>query len=243
MSLQKDAKNCYKCGLQTASSAKFCTQCGADLEVTEKPTFKDCPECGSQMPSKSNFCENCGVDLKSKDSSKVYSDKSDSLKPLYCERGCGGVLLETDDPGIFSCKYCGRKYLVKREGASLKIVKEIKEIKDNLEGLTDIQKKFAEKENAKIDLDELEEKNDSFCSSFFIRLLKVVRTVTLPMGVVFFLISLLFSLASVTEATTLFKTSIVCFVLYVFSLGYLWRHKMQYQRDKKELLRIINRRI
>ena len=243
MSLQKDTKNCYKCGLQIALNAKFCTQCGANLQAAQKTTFKDCPECGSQLPSKSNFCENCGIDLKSKDSSRIYSDKQDALKPLYCERGCGGILLETDDPGIFNCKYCGRKYLVKREGASLKIVKEIKEIKESVSGLTNTQNIFTEKENARIELKELEEANNDFHGSFLTRLFKFVNVIALPGGFILFLISLLFSSTGAHEAVFLFRIATIFFIIPVFLFVYLRGHKNNYEKRKKELLQIIDKKI
>jgi len=86
-----------------------------------------------------------------------------NLQQLICRKGCGGTLLETDDPEIFKCKFCDSLYLVKREGnGSLSI---LRELKIGLEGVASLQlllepkiKLGIEKENLIKRLKEIEEK-------------------------------------------------------------------------------------
>src|SRR5210317_734407 len=49
--------NCPKCKLENRESAKFCKECGADLEIA-------CSECGTVYESGSKFCDGCGYDLR-----------------------------------------------------------------------------------------------------------------------------------------------------------------------------------
>jgi len=48
---------CASCGAENASSARFCSTCGAALRQA-------CPTCGFEQPATATFCANCGVALK-----------------------------------------------------------------------------------------------------------------------------------------------------------------------------------
>jgi class 3 adenylate cyclase/tetratricopeptide (TPR) repeat protein len=48
---------CPKCQFDNREGAKFCKECGADLEVA-------CPECGTVYELGSKFCDECGQDLR-----------------------------------------------------------------------------------------------------------------------------------------------------------------------------------
>ena len=47
---------CPKCGSDNIDKAKFCNECGQNLELK-------CPRCGVTNPPGSNFCNDCGHDL------------------------------------------------------------------------------------------------------------------------------------------------------------------------------------
>jgi hypothetical protein len=48
---------CPKCQFENREGAKFCKDCGANLEVA-------CSECGTVYEFGSKFCDECGYDLK-----------------------------------------------------------------------------------------------------------------------------------------------------------------------------------
>jgi len=50
---------CPKCGFQNPQTAKFCSNCGAQLQAAG-PT---CPKCGTANPAGAKFCMNCGEKL------------------------------------------------------------------------------------------------------------------------------------------------------------------------------------
>ena len=47
---------CPKCQFENREGAKFCKECGVELELT-------CPKCGTQYSPSSKFCDECGNDL------------------------------------------------------------------------------------------------------------------------------------------------------------------------------------
>ena len=47
---------CPNCGFQNPEGAKFCNQCGSQLELR-------CPACGRVNPPRCKFCNACGADL------------------------------------------------------------------------------------------------------------------------------------------------------------------------------------
>ena len=48
---------CPRCGMETATESKYCSQCGASIR-------RDCPWCGAEILVSSVFCPNCGKDIK-----------------------------------------------------------------------------------------------------------------------------------------------------------------------------------
>ncbi|MEM3875092.1 MAG: SPFH domain-containing protein [Candidatus Bathyarchaeia archaeon] len=50
--------NCPKCGTANPAGAKFCLNCGSPLQSTVK-----CPKCGSEIQAGARFCPNCGEKL------------------------------------------------------------------------------------------------------------------------------------------------------------------------------------
>lgn len=53
---QTQGSTCPKCGAACALNAKFCLNCGENLEVTSTT----CSECGFALPAGAKFCSNCG---------------------------------------------------------------------------------------------------------------------------------------------------------------------------------------
>ena len=48
---------CPKCQLENPADARFCNECGGELETA-------CPACGKTNPPGSKFCNGCGRNLK-----------------------------------------------------------------------------------------------------------------------------------------------------------------------------------
>ena len=63
--------NCFKCGAEADSKAKFCTQCGASL-------VKRCPICRTVLSLSAKFCCECGVNLE-----RAESEQKDKLAYKY----------------------------------------------------------------------------------------------------------------------------------------------------------------
>ncbi len=77
---------CPKCGTANPSNAKFCSACGAKMEI---PTIT-CPKCKQPAPMGSKFCPNCGASL--------------APKTIKCPK-CGVEVPE----GTKFCPECGQK--------------------------------------------------------------------------------------------------------------------------------------
>ncbi|MEM3566379.1 MAG: SPFH domain-containing protein [Candidatus Bathyarchaeia archaeon] len=54
---------CPKCNFQNPQTAKFCSNCGAPLQVAAGGV--NCPKCGTANPAGAKFCLNCGSPLQS----------------------------------------------------------------------------------------------------------------------------------------------------------------------------------
>ncbi|MEM3616487.1 MAG: SPFH domain-containing protein [Candidatus Bathyarchaeia archaeon] len=54
---------CPKCNFQNPQTAKFCSNCGAPLQVAAGGV--NCPKCGTANPAGAKFCSNCGNPLQS----------------------------------------------------------------------------------------------------------------------------------------------------------------------------------
>ena len=69
--------NCPKCQLENREGAKFCKDCGANLEVA-------CSECGTVYELNSKFCDECGQDLKKSSSAQtVEYSRPQSYTPKF----------------------------------------------------------------------------------------------------------------------------------------------------------------
>jgi len=66
--------NCSKCNLENEESAKFCSDCGANLFA-----IKTCPKCNFQGNEDSHFCKNCGT--------KLIDKPIESPKPTKTKKG------------------------------------------------------------------------------------------------------------------------------------------------------------
>jgi len=51
--------NCASCGTGVKLDAKFCKNCGSNLDEDAEPAIK-CAGCGEMVPMHKNFCKNCG---------------------------------------------------------------------------------------------------------------------------------------------------------------------------------------
>ena len=50
--------NCTNCGLNASPTAKFCEECGGDVEIDES-IIKKCPECSKILKFTAKFCTGC----------------------------------------------------------------------------------------------------------------------------------------------------------------------------------------
>lgn len=56
--------NCNQCGTENKHDAKFCSNCGQELHLTEPATkTASCFHCGFENDQRARFCANCGVEL------------------------------------------------------------------------------------------------------------------------------------------------------------------------------------
>ena len=55
---------CPHCGAELDANSNFCEKCGK--KITETTSVKLCPNCGQNLEDSENFCENCGTEIKEK---------------------------------------------------------------------------------------------------------------------------------------------------------------------------------
>ena len=68
---------CPKCQFENRERAKFCKECGANLEAT-------CSECGTVYELGSKFCDECGFDLRKSSESQSYEySRPESYTPKF----------------------------------------------------------------------------------------------------------------------------------------------------------------
>jgi membrane protease subunit (stomatin/prohibitin family) len=77
---------CPKCGTANQAGAKFCQNCGANVQEQQHAATVACPNCQAQVQPGSKFCNNCGQ----------------SLEPKAC-KSCNKPLT----PGAKFCGNCG----------------------------------------------------------------------------------------------------------------------------------------
>lgn len=67
------AKHCKNCSAEIPADAKFCHQCGADVQ--QSGTVK-CPKCSAANPAGAKFCKKCGNSLTKNKAAKPHVDKA-----------------------------------------------------------------------------------------------------------------------------------------------------------------------
>ena len=88
---------CPSCGKETRQGAKYCRECGANLEVELK-----CVNCESPYEPGQRFCEECGQTLQPSDTSPEglicsQCGKSNDSVATFCN-GCATPLINTTTP-------------------------------------------------------------------------------------------------------------------------------------------------
>ncbi len=70
---------CKNCGAENPEEARFCMECGMELEKEAEP----CPSCGTLNPHNAKFCNECGISLIEKEEPHEPSEATEDLqKPL-----------------------------------------------------------------------------------------------------------------------------------------------------------------
>ena len=54
---------CQACGAKNGKQAKFCQECGAQLEKPQPAPVNVCPSCGAVNEDGAKFCTDCGAKL------------------------------------------------------------------------------------------------------------------------------------------------------------------------------------
>lgn len=85
-------KTCPECGCELVENARFCRNCGAEVETIKQGNV--CPECGSEISDGARFCAKCGCEIK--------SEKSNSDNVVHCIN-CG----EEINGNVKFCPNCG----------------------------------------------------------------------------------------------------------------------------------------
>lgn len=57
---QQQSLQCVGCGAMVIANARFCPQCGENLDLT-RAQYRRCPQCGTYYGADTSFCERCGV--------------------------------------------------------------------------------------------------------------------------------------------------------------------------------------
>ncbi|GEM_PF-684556 len=56
---------CRQCNTQNPDDARFCSNCGAELEQSAQPQkTRECPHCGFENTREARYCANCGAHLR-----------------------------------------------------------------------------------------------------------------------------------------------------------------------------------
>lgn len=67
---------CTQCGTINQEKARFCMECGFELEKSAKP----CPSCGNINPANAKFCFECGISLQDKEQSPVQTSEATEIQ-------------------------------------------------------------------------------------------------------------------------------------------------------------------
>jgi len=86
-------KKCPNCGESYADDAKFCENCGAELDLPDEPLKLSCAVCGAELKDTAKFCGKCGARV-------IKTQKS--VIPERCAV-CGAVI----ERGTAFCANCG----------------------------------------------------------------------------------------------------------------------------------------
>src|SRR5215470_2598264 len=75
---------CSKCGAESLSGKRFCTECGSPLAIR-------CPQCGAETSANAKFCADCGTVLAAIASStakeiRITPEHADALPAIHGER-------------------------------------------------------------------------------------------------------------------------------------------------------------
>ncbi len=84
---------CINCGQKLAEGAKFCSQCGKDVndnKNSERKSFYDgeihkCPNCGDIIDAYEGVCEACGYEIRERKVSDSVSEFSSKLELMQSE--------------------------------------------------------------------------------------------------------------------------------------------------------------
>ncbi|HMA69608.1 MAG TPA: zinc-ribbon domain-containing protein [Candidatus Mcinerneyibacterium sp.] len=80
---------CPECGSKNPKEAKFCLNCGSNLEEKEEPKTEQekniCPECGAENLSGAKFCMVCGSTLAAKETERKPAEEEQEIKKEEAE--------------------------------------------------------------------------------------------------------------------------------------------------------------
>lgn len=100
---------CPACGAPLPPDSKFCTACGAKVEVappeSTAPVSRICSKCGSPLAPDALFCTSCGAKLEDTVKTETPPQKTAPV-PKICPK-CGQQL----SPDTKFCPICGEKCL------------------------------------------------------------------------------------------------------------------------------------
>lgn len=103
---------CMECGAENDPEAKFCTNCGADMEK-QQMSRRTCANCGNEIEEGIKFCPNCGAEVI--EETKIVCKNCGNMLPeesRFCPN-CGAEVLEeepeTKEAQCRICPNCGKE--------------------------------------------------------------------------------------------------------------------------------------
>jgi class 3 adenylate cyclase/tetratricopeptide (TPR) repeat protein len=82
---------CSRCQFKNRDAAKYCIQCGAELNL-------NCPQCGKILPSAAKFCDECGSDIKAGLSPPLIKGERKSVTVIFSDISGYTSMSERLDP-------------------------------------------------------------------------------------------------------------------------------------------------